>query len=147
MAFSEGSTVVQNMTYVAPGYRILCDTYLATFYPSVWRLDSGNYILINTSTVSFVPQQAIGITFICESYHLQFDEMFDVLTNIYIYTFATSTTMSGMSTTASDHDSTSSVVIGVTIGISIANNTGSHFNNSPLSTKSLYLGFYASLII
>ena len=54
---------------------------IATFYPSVWRLDSGNYILINTSTVSFVPQQAIGITFTCESYHLQFDEMFDVRTN------------------------------------------------------------------
>ena len=95
VAFSEGSTVVQNMTYVAPGYRILCDSVvvgwefcyqivnvpIATFYPSVWRLDSGNYILINTSTVSFVPQQTIGITFTCESYHLQFDEMFDVLTN------------------------------------------------------------------
>ena len=57
---------------------------IATFYPSVWRLDSGNYILINTrltSTVSFVPQQAFGITFTCESYHLQFDEMFNVLTN------------------------------------------------------------------
>ena len=97
LAFNEGSTVVQNMTYVIPGYRIPCDGIvvgwefcyqivddvpLATFYPSVWRLDNDNYTLIHTSTVSFVPQQSLtGITFTCESYHLPTNGEFNVLTN------------------------------------------------------------------
>ena len=39
-------------------------------------------MLIHASNVSFVPQQSsIGITFTCESYTLDIDEMFDVLTN------------------------------------------------------------------
>ena len=94
--------MTENTTYVIPAYRIPCDGIVvgwefcyqnatrqnvdnapfATFYPSVWRLDSsGNYQLIHASTVSFMPQVLSGLTFACIRYNLHTNEVFNVLTN------------------------------------------------------------------
>ena len=96
IGFSEGSTVAQNTTYVVPAYRIPCNGTVvgwefchqivnvssATFYPSIWRLDGGNYMLIHSSTVSFVPYASTGLTFKCGGYNLRVvNEEFDVHTN------------------------------------------------------------------
>ena len=95
MEFSVGSTVTQNSTYIIPSYRILCDGTVvgwefcyhavdvptATFWPSVWRLDSSGYKLIHASSVSFVPQVLGGLSFACTSYNLPTNEQFGVITN------------------------------------------------------------------
>ena len=93
--FSEGSIVTQNSTYIIPSYRIPCDgtvvgwefchqnvdAQTATFYPSVWRLDSSSYKLIHVSSVSFVPRVMGGLTFACTGYNVLMNEQFSVLTN------------------------------------------------------------------
>lgn len=96
IGFSEGSTVAQNTTYVVLAYRIPCNGTLvgwefchqivnassATFYPSVWRLTGGNYMLIHSTAVSFVPYAPSVLTFKCQSYNLRTaSEEFDVLAN------------------------------------------------------------------
>ena len=58
------------------------DDQLATIYPSIWRMDSGNYILIYASSVSFVPQQApSGLTFTSAGHPLPANGELRVLTN------------------------------------------------------------------
>ena len=80
-----------------PAYKIPCDGIVvgwefcyqntddvpsATFYPSVWRMDSSSsYQLIHASTVSFMPQVLSGLTFACIRYNLHSNEVFNVLTN------------------------------------------------------------------
>ena len=90
--------MVQNTTYVVPAYRIPCDGVVVswdfcyqlrqnvnnasvTFYPSVWRFNSGSYKLIHSSKVTFVPQVMSVISFTCNAYKLLSNEKFIVLTN------------------------------------------------------------------
>ena len=95
MNLNEGSTVTQNSTYIIPSYWIPCDAIVvgwefchqnvdvptATFYPSVWRLDSNSYKLIHASSVSFVPRVLGGLIFTCTRHSLPMNEQFGVLTN------------------------------------------------------------------
>ena len=78
-----------------PNYKIPCDgivigwefchqhvnAAIATFFPSVWRLDGSSYKLIHASNVSFVPRVLSGLTFACTRYNLLMNEQFSVLTN------------------------------------------------------------------
>ena len=86
-----------NTTYIVPAYRIPCDGVVVswqffyplrqnmnnasvTFYPSVWRFNSGSYKLIHSSKVTFVPVTS-GLPFVCNTYDLLSNEKFIVLTN------------------------------------------------------------------
>ena len=90
--------MVQNTTYVVPAYRIPCDGVVVswefcykhrqnvnnasvTFYPSVWRFNSGSYKLIHSSKVTFVPVMSGPLPFMCNAYNLLSNEKFIVLTN------------------------------------------------------------------
>ena len=123
VTFSEGFVVEHNTTYVIPGYKIPCDgfvvgwefcvdislvtTYdqLATIYPSIWRMDSGNYnILIHASSVSFMPQQApSGLTFTCAGHPLPANGELRVLTNDTVGFYSGNATVQLLTTAVSNN--------------------------------------------
>jgi len=155
--------VTQDTTYTlsAPRYRITYDGTVvgwefcyqivrvpsATFYPSVWRLNNGNYILIHVSNVSFVPQVLSGVTFVCENYNLPVDEEFSVITNdtlgLYINDNTTQILTNNISNTAITYSMT-----GNHSNISTAENgtTLEQFNVAIVAQISKYTASYSKCI-
>ena len=76
------------------------DVPTATFYSSVWRMDSNSYKLIHASIVNFVPGVLGGLTFACTSYNLPTNEQFGILTNDTVGLYSGNTNASQIFTTS-----------------------------------------------
>ena len=109
-----------------------------TFYPSVWRFNSGSYKLIHSSKVTIAPQVMSVISYTCNAYKLLSNEKFIVLTNDTVGMYS-GDTASQISTSIASSSIITYSMQGNQSNISCNAATVEHFNIAIKAQISMYI--------